>query len=97
MTHERTTIERALNESKDSSGEWNIGKAARALGASRRTLQNRMRHYGMKRGKAGRRRQGLPYGLFRGKKRRSAWGGAAALAGVVGLSVYLRRRGSPKA
>lgn len=81
---ERTAIERALRESGD-----NIGTAARHLGASRRTLQNRMREYGMPRGRAGRRKRRLPYG--RGTAR--AFKAVAIAAGLV-LGYRIFRRGS---
>lgn len=62
----------------------NIGKAARALGASRRTLQNRMREYGMPHGKAGRRHRRLPYAVSAPTRRIvTAIGGVAAVAGAV--------------
>jgi hypothetical protein len=56
MVLERDAIEAALAKH-----DRNIEKAAQELGASRRTLQNRMRAYGMVRGKSGRRKQDLPY------------------------------------
>lgn len=46
---EREQISSALSASG-----YRVSKAARALGASRRTLQYRMREYGMSRGHAGR-------------------------------------------
>jgi AraC-like DNA-binding protein len=83
---ERTEIERALRQA-----DYNVGKAAKALGASRRTLQNRMREYGMARGKAGRRKRLLPYG------RKVRYGAALGLgaAALVGGALLWRRRGSP--
>lgn len=47
MTSERQEIEEAQRDAT-------ITVAARRLGVARRTLQNRMRRYGMPRGKAGR-------------------------------------------
>ena len=86
MTLERETIIAAL---KHSGGD--IGQAARELGASRRTLQNRMREYGLPRGQAGRRKRKLPY--------RRSWSGLATvglvtLGAVGGLSLHRRFRRS---
>lgn len=82
---ERATIVKALRDAND-----NMDKAAKALGISRRTLQNRMREYQMTRKKAGRPRRKL----YSGKAR--AWGsvavGAAALAG---LGLALTRGAKP--
>ena len=81
---ERDDIARALREAGGK-----IGKAARLLGASRRTLQNRMRYYGMARGKAGRPKRKLSYG-----RKRGAWlAGGAAAAAVVGGLVLMKGRG----
>ena len=68
----------------------NIGKAARELGASRRTLQNRMREYGLPPGKSGRRKRLLPYA----KRSRSleVGIGVGALAGVIMLGRYFARK-----
>jgi hypothetical protein len=52
---ERSAITKALSTAP------NITVAAKDLGASRRTLQSRMRDYGMPPGQAGRPRQLLPY------------------------------------
>lgn len=73
MSLERANIVQAISSSST------LDEAARKLGCSRRTLQNRMREYGMARGKPGRRKRRL-YG-----KRRKAWavGGAIAAAGVL--------------
>ena len=81
---EKSTIIAALKRA-----DGNIEEAARDLGCSRRTLQNRMRSHGLPRGRSGRRKRELPYG------RKSSSGivaglGAAALAGVGYLA--LRRR-----
>jgi len=65
----------------------NIGKAARQLGCSRRTLQNRMREFGLPRGRAGRRRRVLPY-----RSRTAALGVAGAAVGVLGLIALTRKR-----
>ncbi len=84
MVLERTSILSALRQA-----HGNIGKAARALGASRRTLQNRMREYGMARGRSGRPKRRLPYG--RHGARAAQLVGALAL---VGGALYLGRRRS---
>lgn len=77
MSLEHDAITRALKTAP------NITEAARQLGASRRTLQNRMRHYGIPRGKAGRPRELLPYGG-------SSFIEIAAVSGVlVGLVALL--------
>ncbi len=54
MSSEREAVVSAINTSP------NLGVAARRLGASRRTLQNRMRFYGLPRGHSGRPKQALP-------------------------------------
>lgn len=78
---ERDAITRALAETKG-----NIGKAAKLLGASRRTLQNRMREYGMARGKSGKPKRRLPYA-----RRRKTWAvGAVAAAAVAGVVLIKR-------
>ena len=84
MSLERSTIERALKESDD-----NIGTAARTLGASRRTLQNRMREYGMPRGRAGRRKRRLPYG---GGRVSQGLGAAALAATLLGVGYLVTRK-----
>lgn len=82
---DRADIERALRESKDETGEQNIGKAARALRMSRRTLQNRMRAFGMAVGKAGRRHKKFSYRKHRYLA--PVLGGAAAIVlGAVAVS-----------
>lgn len=53
MSDEKREIERAIRDASS------ITDAARTLGASRRTLQNRMRRYQLPRGKAGRPRKRL--------------------------------------
>lgn len=84
---ERSTIVDALRSSGG-----NIQVAADELGASRRTLQNRMRQYGMPRGRAGRRRRALPYA----RRSRIAAGALAVGAALVGALVYatVKHRGS---
>ncbi len=54
---ERAAIARAI----ESAPNKNITIAAERLGASRRTLQNRMRDYGMPKGPSGRPRELLSY------------------------------------
>lgn len=55
MPLERDAILGAINDTS------NITEAAKQLGASRRTLQLRMRHYAIPPGKGGRPREALPY------------------------------------
>jgi hypothetical protein len=83
MTLEREAITQALRDAKG-----NISKTAKILGCSRRTLQNRMREYGMTRGRSGRPKRRL-YG-----KKRAGWAvaGGVAVAGLVGVA--LLKRGS---
>jgi transposase-like protein len=66
-------------------GTKNLNEAARRLGVSRRTLQNRMRAYGLARGRGGRPKRKLSYR----KKRSPGWGMvmAAAAAGAVAVGV----------
>lgn len=75
MALEKTAIENAL---RDAGG--NIGRAARILGTSKRTLQYRMRDYQMARGKAGRPRKLLGYA-------RRSRGVLAVAAGVAAVAV----------
>lgn len=80
---DRAAVAEAIRSTK------NLSAAARALGCSRRTLQNRMREYGMAPGKSGRPKRKLSYG-----RRRRAWavGGAIAAVGLAGALAL--RRGS---
>lgn len=80
MDLERSTILAAI-----ANADGNLSRAAKALGCSRRTLQNRMREYGMARGKAGRRKRKLPYG------RRSGVMTALGAAVVVGAGFLVSR------
>jgi hypothetical protein len=81
---DRKAIEQALEaEGGD------ITKAARRLHASRRTMQNRMREYGMPRGVAGRVKQPLPY---KRNAARLAQALGAGLAVLVGGSYLLRAK-----
>jgi hypothetical protein len=57
----------------------NITEAARQLGSSRRTLQNRMRHYQIPPGKSGRPRELLPY-----RSTHVSLGGLLTLAAIAG-------------
>ena len=64
-------------------GTKNLNEAARRLGVSRRTLQNRMRAYGLARGRGGRPKRKLSY-----RKRRSpGWGMVMAAAAAGALAV----------
>ena len=58
----------------------NITDAAKSLGVARRTLQNRMRKYGIAEGKSGR----PPRKLRHAKRNRTAASGLAAAAMLVG-------------
>jgi hypothetical protein len=96
LSLERTAIERALRE------EPNITEAAHALGSSRRTLQSRMRDYGIAPGKAGRPRQLLPYKSFRPFSRPFERVDASSLAltligalGVGGLIWWWTKKDKP--
>ncbi len=82
---ERDRIVQAIQEAGN-----NISKAARALGCSRRTLQNRMRTYRIAPGKAGRRKRDLPYDRTT-KRVLGALGAAAVIgAGILGYR-HLRK------
>lgn len=74
---ERSAIAKAIDESP------NITAAARNLGASRRTLQNRMRDYSMPEGEPGRPRQLLPYARDTHGDKVFTLIAAVALAGIV--------------
>jgi len=92
---ERAKIEEALKNS-----DYNIEEAAKELGASRRTLQNRMREYGMQRGTSGRRKARLPYGFVKKAARKlkspSATGLiSAAVAVGAGALVYNKFKRKP--
>lgn len=73
---------RAIVHAIDTSPNKNITHAARRLGASRRTLQNRMRDYDIPEGEPGRPRELLPRRPSQG----DAAYGALALLGVAGLA-----------
>lgn len=97
MALERNDILTAI---KDSGGAvvgnkivgGSISRAAKWLGVARRTLQNRMRFYGIPTGTAGRRKKKISYS--RGAKRYAAGAaiGAAAVAAVIGGAVIYRKR-----
>lgn len=71
-----------------------ISKAATDLGASRRTLQNRMREYGLPIGKSGRRKEELPYKrLSKGTRQTLGALGVAAAVGAGILAFKHRRKG----
>ena len=85
--NDRATIEHAL-----SAAGGKMDKAARALGVSRRTLQNRMRSLGMVRAKAGRPKHRLY------ARRARSWGVAAAGAVVVaGVALAVAKSGGKPA
>ena len=87
---ERVAIVKAIDSAP------NITQAARNLGASRRTLQARMRDYAIPPGTSGRPRQLLPRGL-RYVSLAGAAGVVGLVVGLVGLSVYLRRKAATTA
>jgi hypothetical protein len=74
-----------------------ISRAAKKLGVSRRTLQARMRFYGIPMGKAGRRFKKIAYGRVAQHYSRhaKAYNTVAAVAVVVG-GVTLLGRKAPK-
>ena len=82
MLHDKTAIEAAI---KDAGG--NISDAARKLGVARRTLQSRMRFFGLPEGRAGRRKMRISYG----KRRKLYTVGAVAAAVVLGAVVIKGR------
>lgn len=81
---ERDDIEAAIR-----ANGGDITKAARSLGAARRTLQNRMRKYGMARGRSGRKPRKLS---FR-RKRSGALATGVAVVAAVGLLGWSLKRG----
>jgi uncharacterized membrane protein len=84
--NDRTTIERALT-----AAGGKMDKAARSLGVSRRTLQNRMRELGMTRAKAGRPKHRLY------SRRARSWGTVALATGAVAglIAVAVKSGGKP--
>lgn len=67
----------------------NVGRAAKMLGASRRTLQSRMRDYGIPEGRAGRRRRKLNYRSRR--MHRNALIAIGAVIGAVAIGARMRQ------
>jgi len=86
---EKSGILSAIKDAGD-----NISAAARRLGVARRTLQSRMRAYGIAKGTPGRRKMKISYSKARGhfRKHKKAYA-VGALVGVAGV-VLLKRRGS---
>jgi regulatory Fis family protein len=84
MSLEKSTITSAI---ADAGG--NISKAAGKLGVSRRTLQLRMRMYGISRGKSGRPKYKIHY-----SKHKKLYTAGAVAAGVLVGVALLRRRGT---
>lgn len=89
MKHERAAVAAAVSQAP------NLNVAAARLGASRRTLQNRMREYGMGYGTPGRRKVELPKAKAAplNAVEWSVVGGALALlaGGALGI-LWLRRQ-----
>jgi transposase-like protein len=82
MLHDKTAIVQAIHDAGD-----NISDAAKRLGVARRTLQSRMRFYGIAKGTAGRRKMRISYG----KRRKLYTVGAVAAAVVLGAVVIKGR------
>ena len=76
-----------LSAIRDAKG--NISRAAERLGIARRTLQARMRHYSIAKGRPGRRRMKVHY-----KRHRKMYAVAGVAAGFVLGGYLLKRRGS---
>jgi hypothetical protein len=83
MGKDRSAVISAINSTP------NLNEAAHKLGASRRTLQNRMREYGIPRGKSGRPKEWLPY---KSSTVHTVLGVGAVAAGVILLGRWLRNR-----
>lgn len=81
MEMERSAIVAAINSTP------NLTEAAHKLGASRRTLQNRMREYGMPRGKSGRPKEPLPH-----HRPHIAGTTDLLLLGAVGAGLFFARK-----
>lgn len=78
LAPERRAVVEAIQSSP------NITEAARKLGASRRTLQNRMRQFGLPPGKSGRPHESLPYKSLIG-----GWtAGEVAFAAGLGIGAF---------
>jgi hypothetical protein len=80
---DRAAVISAINSTR------NLNEAARKLGASRRTLQNRMREYGLPRGKAGRPKEWLPYKRSSSSTVMTVVGVGAVIASVIMLRRWL--------
>jgi hypothetical protein len=94
MAIEKDDILQAIRDTGATVGDkqitgGSISRAAKKLGVSRRTLQARMRHYGIPMGKAGRRFRKISYG-----RNAKAYAIGAAVV-VVGGAVLLGRK-APK-
>ncbi len=89
LAPEKQTVLAALRNA-----DGNVSDAAVALGASRRTLQNRMRFYAIPPGKSGRPREALPYKapLIAGLSASELVTAAGIGAGAFFLGRYLARR-----
>ena len=68
-----------------------ISKAAEKLGVARRTLQDRMRFYGIPKGKAGRRRKKMSYGRAKRAFSRYAPVASVAVVAVLGVGLLYRK------
>jgi transposase-like protein len=87
----KSEAERAKIEAALAKHDRNIEETARELGAARRTLQNRMRAYGIAPGKSGRPRVPMPYTrAVRAKRWARRNQGSLALGAVaaVGAAVF---------
>ena len=74
-------------------GTKNLNEAAKRLHISRRTLQNRMRAYGLARGQGGRPKRKLSYA----RKRSPGWGMVMAAGAAGAVAVGLLKGGGSKA
>jgi hypothetical protein len=87
----RTTapLERSAIVGALASNQGNVSKAAHTLGAARRTLQKRMRDYGIPVGRSGRPREALPYRGRGGDTFGKLLVGAALITGGYYLGKWL--------
>ena len=102
MAIEKDDILQAIRDTGATVGDkqitgGSISRAAKKLGVSRRTLQARMRHYGIPMGKAGRRFRKISYGRVAKHYARHAkvYNTVGIVAVVVGGAVLLGRK-APK-